>query len=123
MRRPHPERIPTYLDHMLDSIDRIQKYVAGMDEAAFRRATMVQDAVIRNFEIIGEASNRILKSDPDCEAAHPSISLSIAYGMRNALAHGYDDVVLATVWDTLRQRLPQLRDAIVAYQDQAEPQR
>ena len=86
-----------------------------MDNAAFLQNTLVQDAVIRNFEIIGEASHRILRSDPSFEELHPEIPLRVAYGMRNVLTHGYDRVLLQTVWDAQREHLPELRSAVVAY--------
>lgn len=49
----------------------------------------MQDAVIRNFEILGEASNNIEKHYPEFAAAHPELLLSFAYQMRNIIAHGY----------------------------------
>ena len=60
-----------------------------MDEMAFLGNTLVQDAVIRNFEIIGEASNNIEKRHSEFVKAHPELPFSSAYQMRNAMAHGY----------------------------------
>jgi uncharacterized protein with HEPN domain len=60
-----------------------------MDEVTFLASKLVQDAVIRNFEIIGEASNNIEKRFPEFVASHPELPLSSAYQMRNAVAHGY----------------------------------
>ena len=54
-----PQRLGDYLAHMLEAIERIEEYVSDMDEMAFLGSRLVQDAVIRNFEIIGEASNHI----------------------------------------------------------------
>lgn len=56
---------------------------------AFLHQKLVQDAVIRHLEIIGEAANNIEKHHPRFAAAHPELPLSIADDMRNALAHGY----------------------------------
>jgi uncharacterized protein with HEPN domain len=53
------QRLGDYLAHMLEAIERIEEYVSDMDEMAFLGNRLVQDAVIRNFEIIGEASNHI----------------------------------------------------------------
>jgi uncharacterized protein with HEPN domain len=69
---------------------------------------MVQDAVIRNFEIIGEASRNVERADPDFADAHPEIPLAFAYEMRNALAHGYFTVDLEVVWKTIQLDLPGL---------------
>ena len=49
----HPQRLPDYLNHFLEAIVRIERYTAGMDQAAFVGNDMAQDAVIRNFEVIG----------------------------------------------------------------------
>ena len=51
-------RVQDYIEHMLRAIERIESYVHDLDQAAFERNTLVQDAVIRNFEIIGEVANR-----------------------------------------------------------------
>ena len=70
---------------------------------------MAQDAIIRQFEIIGEAARRIIAADPAFTRRHPALELDAAYRMRNALAHGYDTVNLRTVWDTIEQKLPLLK--------------
>ena len=75
---------------------------------AFLENSMVQDAVIRNIEIIGEASNNIEKHYPDFAAAHPELPLASAYQMRNAVAHGYFRVDLEIVWRTIHSDLPGL---------------
>ena len=70
----HPLRIGDYLQHIADAIDRITGYIQGVDDAgALERDHKIQDAVIRNIEIIGEAANRIQKQAPDFVAAHPSL--------------------------------------------------
>lgn len=107
-----PSRLPDYLGHVRQAIDRIQRYTDGMDEAAFRGSPLVQDAVIRNFEIIGEACRNILRDHPDFAASHPQLPLSGAYEMRNALAHGYFKVDLGVVWATIRDDLPPLMSAL-----------
>jgi uncharacterized protein with HEPN domain len=57
-------RVPDYLGHILEAIERIEEYVSDMDELAFLSSKLTQDAVIRNIEIVGEASNNILRVDP-----------------------------------------------------------
>ncbi len=66
-------RLPDYLGHILEAIARIERYTAGLDGAAFAQNSLVQDAVIRNFEIIGEASRNISKRYPDFAATHPIV--------------------------------------------------
>jgi len=55
-------RLPDYLGHILEAIERIEEYVSDMDEMAFLASKLVQDAVCRNIEIIGEASNNIIRA-------------------------------------------------------------
>ena len=65
-----------------------------MDELTFLVNKLVQDAVIRNFEVIGEASNNIERHYPEFVVEHPELPLASAYQMRNAVAHGYFKVDL-----------------------------
>ena len=83
-----------YLAHICEAIERIESYVADMDELTFLVNKLVQDAVIRNFEVIGEASNNIEKHYPEFVVEHPELPLASAYQMRNAVAHGYFKVDL-----------------------------
>lgn len=105
-------RLPDYLEHILEAIERIGRYTADLEEAVFKQNSLVQDAVIRNFEIIGEASRNISKRYPDFASAHPSLPLAVAYEMRNAVAHGYFSVDLDIVWKTIQRDLPEFRKQI-----------
>lgn len=102
------QRLTDYLAHILEAIERIEAYVSDMDELAFLGSKLVQDAVIRNFEVIGEASNNIGKHYPDFVAEHPELPLAFAYQMRNAVAHGYFKVDCEIVWKTIQRELPSL---------------
>lgn len=102
------QRLADYLAHIAEAIERIGHYTGGMDEAAFLNNPLVQDAVIRNLEIIGEASNNIVKHHPEFAVSHPELPLAFAYQMRNAVAHGYFKVDLEIVWRTIRSDLPDL---------------
>lgn len=107
-----PQRLGDYLAHILEAIERIEEYVSDMDEMAFLDNRLVQDAVIRNFEIIGEASNNIEKRFPEFAATHPELPLASAYQMRNAVAHGYFKVDFEIVWKTIHLELPGLHAQI-----------
>lgn len=111
-----PRRLPDYLDHIAAAIERIQRYTGDLDEVGFRGSEIVQDAVIRNLEVVGEASRNIERGHPDFAAAHPELPLTIAYEMRNALAHGYFKVDLAVVWTTIRTDLPNLHRLVRSLQ-------
>lgn len=68
--------------------------------------------MIRNLEIIGEASRNIERHCPEFAAAHPELPLGFAYEMRNVLAHGYFKVDLTIVWNTLQKDLPSLQKQV-----------
>ena len=102
------QRLGDYLSHILESIERIEEYVSDMDELSFLQNKLVQDAVIRNFEIIGEASNNIEKYFPEFASLHQDIPFASAYQMRNALAHGYFKIDFEILWKTINNDLPDL---------------
>ena len=105
-------RVPDYLGHILNAIDRIWRYTANMDELAFLSSELVQDAVIRNIEIIGEASNNIQRVDPAFAAKHDDIPWLVMYTMSNRVSHGYDKVDFEIVWKTIQGDLPGLHSLI-----------
>ena len=109
-----PQRLPDYLGHILEAIERIQHYVDDMDEVGFLNSKLVQDAVIRNLEVIGEACNNVAKNHPDFAQKHAHVPWGFAYEMRNALAHGYFTVDLGIVWQTVQNDLPALRAQVAA---------
>ena len=106
------QRLVDYLVHILEEIERIDRYTEDMDEVAFLQNELVQDAVIRNLEILGEASNNIQKHYPGFAAARPELPLAFAYQMRNALAHGYFKVDYEIVWKTIHANLPVLHGQV-----------
>jgi uncharacterized protein with HEPN domain len=106
------QRLADYLTHILEAIERIDRYTGDMDEAAFLDNDLVQDAVIRNLEIVGEASNNIGKHYPEFVVAHPELPLAFAYQMRNAVAHGYFKVDFEIVWKTIQRDLPTFYAAV-----------
>lgn len=102
-------RLADYLEHIAAAIERIQRYTAGFNESGFLVDELVQDAVIRNLQVIGEACRNIEREQPDFAAANPSLPLGRAYAMRNALTHGYFKISAQIVWQTLRDDLPPLQ--------------
>jgi len=107
-------RVPDYLGHILEAIERIEEYVSDMDETHFLVSKLVQDAVIRNIEIIGEASNNIQRVDPVFAAQHAEIPWQVMYAMRNRVSHGYDKVDFEMVWKTICNDLPDLYKLVKA---------
>lgn len=114
-------RVPDYLGHILKAIERIDRYTEDMDEMAFLDNELVQDAVIRNIEIVGEAANNIQRVDADFAARHDDIPWLVMYTMRNRVSHGYDKVDLEIVWKTIQSDLPglygQIQDALASLRD------
>lgn len=78
------------------------------DEVAFLNDQRTQDAVVRNFEIIGEAAQNIESFHAAFAAAHPEVPWTVVYAMRNRVAHGYFKVDLEMVWKTIHTDLPVL---------------
>ena len=107
-----PLRLGDYLGHILDAIKQIQNYCEDIDEFTFQSNRLIQDAVIRNFEIIGEASKNVERVAPEFVAAHPELPLAFAYDMRNLLAHGYYKVDVNVVWKTIERDLPYLKQQV-----------
>jgi uncharacterized protein with HEPN domain len=94
-----------YIHHMVDAIHTIAQYLDGVSDEEFRSVTMLQDAVIRQVQIIGEAAKRVL---PETRDAHPSIPWRDMAGMRDKLVHDYLGVDVEMVWATARGDLPAL---------------
>lgn len=99
---------------MVEAIDRIQSYVAGLDKSQFVDNHLVRDAVVRNLEVIGEACNNVRKHDLSFVEAHPEIPWGSVIGNRNYLSHGYFNVSCTSVWNTVQLHLPALRAAVAA---------
>lgn len=106
------QRLPDDLGHILEAIERIGRYTDDIDQNSFLQDEMAQDAVIRNLEIIGEASHNIERDYPEFAAAHPELPLAFAYQMRNAVAHGYFKVDLEIVWKTIQNDLTGLHGQV-----------
>jgi uncharacterized protein with HEPN domain len=97
-----------YLDHIHEAIERITAYSAVGREEFFRNR-MAQDAVVRNFEIIGEAVKRL--SD-DIKDRRPDVPWRRVAGFRNVLVHDYMNVDQEEVWNVVETHLPALRKAV-----------
>lgn len=90
---------------ILSSIERIITYTEGMNFDEFREDTKTVDAVVRNFEIIGEAAARVPE---EIVAVHPEIPWREMRDMRNVLAHEYFGIDEKIIWDTIQYDLPPL---------------
>ncbi len=90
-------------------IEKILSYTKGMSEEQFLKNEIVQDAVIRNFEVIGEAVKQLSK---DFRIEHDYIPWKDIAGMRDILIHDYIGVDIEAVWATVQKYIPELKNNI-----------
>jgi uncharacterized protein with HEPN domain len=97
-----------FLLHILDSIERIEQYTAEGEEA-FLSTPLVQDGVLRNLEIIGEAVKNLSSA---LRGEYPDVAWRRIAGMRDILIHEYFGVDLGIVWNVITGRLPALKRSV-----------
>ena len=114
MSKADIQRVRDYLEHVVEAIERIHLYVADTDEMAFMADNKTRDAVIRNFEIIGEASHKVELHHAAFAAAHPEVPWLLMYTMRNRVAHGYFQEDYEMVWKAIHGDLPELHATLTA---------
>jgi len=96
-----------YLEDMFQSMQRIEEYLGDLDFRKFKMTYMVVDAIIRNFEIIGEASKNI---PTEIQRKYPEIPWKKMYGLRNLIAHEYFGIDYEMIWEIAKRNLPQNRN-------------
>jgi len=99
----------TYLAHIREAVENIEEYLKGASYEQFVSGKMMIDAVVRELEIIGEASNNL--SD-EFRRQHSDMLWRRMKDMRNFLIHEYFGVNTKVVWDTCKNDLPQLKSFI-----------
>jgi len=98
-----------FVEDILESIELIEDYVRGMDFDDFRKDRKTVDAVVRNFEIIGEASRNIPEH---IRNKYQEIDWKGMIGLRNRIAHEYFGISLEIVWNIVKNELPLLKEKI-----------
>lgn len=98
-----------YIDHLNASLDRITNYVSNYELDSFLKSEKTQDAVIRQLEIIGEATKKI---SPELKAKYEAIPWSDMAGMRDKLIHDYIGVDLWIIWETAINDIPKLKEQL-----------
>ena len=99
-----------FLRHILESIGYIEEDTYQINEESFLKNRQIQDVVVRRFEIIGEAANNISK---ETKKNFSDVAWSDIIGMRNNLIHEYFGIDLETVWDSVQNDLPKLKEQVV----------
>jgi len=105
-------RVTDYLDHMLDAIKLSRGYTRDLSKDEFIADRKTQQAVILNMVVIGEAATKLIDHDPTFAAQYPQIPWQKMRGMRNRLAHGYFDINLDIIWNTVEEAFPELEEQI-----------
>ncbi len=108
------ERLEEYLDHMERAARDACTYAEGYDRADFMDDRRTQQAIVMNLVILGEAAGRIMDRHPEFAEHHPAIAWRGMRGMRNRIAHGYFEINLDLVWETVRSALPELLSQLEA---------
>ena len=98
-----------YIVDILECIEKIEQYTAGIDRVEFLENVQVQDAVYRRLEVIGEAVKGIPQ---DVRARYPEIPWSQIAGLRDVLIHGYFGVKVDRIWKVIEDDVPVLKLAI-----------
>ena len=98
-----------YLQHIIDAISRIEEYLQGIDEGTFSQRPLIQDGVIRQLEIIGEAVKRI---SSELRERYSHIPWQDIAGTRDKLIHHYFGVDIEKVWLMVREDMPVFKEEV-----------
>lgn len=100
-----------FVRHMRDAIARIESYTDGVSRAEYTSNFVLQDAVVRQLEILGEAAGRVSR---DLASGHPEIPWAEITGMRHRLIHDYFEVDPDLVWTTATEHVPAVKPKVIA---------
>jgi len=101
-----------YLQDMLEAVQKIEKYTKGMNFQQFEKSDLVIDGVIRNLEVIGEASKQV---PSDIKKEFKDIEWKKISGLRDILIHAYFGVDIQIIWDVTQNNVPLLKKNLQTY--------
>jgi uncharacterized protein with HEPN domain len=100
-----PRDYKVYLEDILEAIGKIQRYTANLSQEAFSGDERTLDAVVRNLEIIGEASKKV---PGKIRSKYPEVEWKRIAGLRDILIHEYFGIDIDIIWDIVQNKLPVL---------------
>ncbi|MHB1084256.1 MAG: HepT-like ribonuclease domain-containing protein [Thiobacillus sp.] len=107
-------RLPDYLDHIQQAAADACSFIDGMSKEDFLADKRTQSAIVMSLVVIGEAATKVMDSYPEFAGQHPEVPWRSMRGMRNRIAHGYFEINLDVVWDTVQTALPELLKCLPA---------
>lgn len=107
-------RLPDYLDHIQQAATDARSFVEGMAKDDFLADKRTQQAVIMSLIVIGEAATKVMDGYVEFTQAHADVPWRSMRNMRNRMAHGYFDINLDVVWETVQEWLPALLQQLPA---------
>ena len=113
-------RLPDYLDHMQQAATDACAFAEGLSKADFKEDRRTQQAIIMSLIIIGEAATKVMDGYAEFTQAHPEVPWRSMRGMRNRITHGYFNINLDVVWETVRTALPELLTQLPAVRQAAD---
>jgi uncharacterized protein with HEPN domain len=106
-----------YIHHILDAIEQLEIYLANVDFEIFSSNNMLFDAVVRQLEIIGEASNKI---EDEFQKQYPDVPWRKVIGTRNLIIHEYFGINKKVIWDACKNDIPKLKKIILQIISESE---
>jgi uncharacterized protein with HEPN domain len=106
-----------YLDDIRDAVEKGERFIEGMEYEEFAEDANTIDAVLRNLEVIGEATNGI---PDDIRHEYDTVPRSEMAGMRDKLIHGYATIDLQIIWTTIQEEIPALASQIESVRNEFE---
>lgn len=113
-------RLPDYIDHIWQASADACDFVQEFCKEDFLDDKRTQQAVIMSLIIIGEAATKLMDQHPEFVECHPQIPWRSMRGMRNRIAHGYFDINIDVVWETVQTALPELIEGLHTIQKDVE---
>jgi uncharacterized protein with HEPN domain len=101
--------IPLLVEDIWEAIEKIERYVSGLNHDTFVNDDKTVDSVVRNLEIIGEAANRLSES---FKTQHPEIEWRKIIGLRHRIVHDYFNIDVEIVWEIIQKDLPTFKSQL-----------